>query len=173
MSGYQSFAEFYDGLMEDARYSDRCDYLLELLKSHLKIPDTVRNNRRTVQLIRAVSGIDPQTAAGKNPHPVFRLKAEPGRTAAEHHALEAALLIFQGKVMMAGGINLIVREFPFDAQIPEPKIGFQKAPDRFIQLADGQREASVVSVHVSGAGFSSRRKLPSSPLMKAPACGES
>lgn len=34
MSGYQSFAEFYDGLMEDARYSDRCDYLLELLKRH-------------------------------------------------------------------------------------------------------------------------------------------
>ncbi|MED9970465.1 MAG: class I SAM-dependent methyltransferase [Ruminococcus sp.] len=34
MPGYQSFAEFYDGLMEDARYSDRCDYLLEIFKRH-------------------------------------------------------------------------------------------------------------------------------------------
>lgn len=38
MPGYQSFAEFYDGLMEDARYSDRCDYLLELLKRHNHCP---------------------------------------------------------------------------------------------------------------------------------------
>ncbi len=32
MSGYSSFARFYSGLMEDARYEDRCSYLLELAK---------------------------------------------------------------------------------------------------------------------------------------------
>lgn len=34
MPSYNSFAEYYDELMEDARYSDRCDYLLELFKRH-------------------------------------------------------------------------------------------------------------------------------------------
>lgn len=34
MRGYGSFAEFYDGLMEDAQYERRCEYILELLKRH-------------------------------------------------------------------------------------------------------------------------------------------
>lgn len=34
MAGYFSFARFYDGLMEDARYEDRCRYLLELAERH-------------------------------------------------------------------------------------------------------------------------------------------
>lgn len=34
MSSYQAFAAFYDELMEDARYSERCVYLLELLERH-------------------------------------------------------------------------------------------------------------------------------------------
>lgn len=34
MDSYRSFASFYDELMEDARYSDRCEHFLELLKRH-------------------------------------------------------------------------------------------------------------------------------------------
>ncbi len=34
MAGYESFARFYDGLMEDADYEKRCDYLTELVKRH-------------------------------------------------------------------------------------------------------------------------------------------
>ncbi|HCA04644.1 MAG TPA: class I SAM-dependent methyltransferase [Ruminococcaceae bacterium] len=34
MPAYSSFADYYDALMEDARYSERCDYLLSLLKRH-------------------------------------------------------------------------------------------------------------------------------------------
>lgn len=34
MPAYSSFARFYDGLMEDARYFDRCRYILELAKRH-------------------------------------------------------------------------------------------------------------------------------------------
>lgn len=34
MDAYGSFAAFYDGLMEDARYSDRCEHLLALLERH-------------------------------------------------------------------------------------------------------------------------------------------
>lgn len=34
MPSYVSFAQFYDGLMEDANYSQRCDYILELAKRH-------------------------------------------------------------------------------------------------------------------------------------------
>lgn len=32
MPGYNSFARFYDGLMEDAEYGKRCDYILESAK---------------------------------------------------------------------------------------------------------------------------------------------
>lgn len=32
MENYNSFAEFYDELMEDARYSERCSYILETAK---------------------------------------------------------------------------------------------------------------------------------------------
>lgn len=32
MPSYVSFAQFYDGLMEDANYKERCDYILELAK---------------------------------------------------------------------------------------------------------------------------------------------
>lgn len=34
MPSYISFAQFYDGLMEDANYKERCDYILELAKRH-------------------------------------------------------------------------------------------------------------------------------------------
>lgn len=34
MPSYVSFAQFYDGLMEDANYQERCDYILELAKRH-------------------------------------------------------------------------------------------------------------------------------------------
>lgn len=34
MPSYVSFAQFYDGLMEDANYKERCDYILELAKRH-------------------------------------------------------------------------------------------------------------------------------------------
>lgn len=34
MPSYVSFAQFYDGLMEDANYKERCDYILELVKRH-------------------------------------------------------------------------------------------------------------------------------------------
>lgn len=34
MPAYVSFARFYDGLMEDAQYEKRCDYLLEIANRH-------------------------------------------------------------------------------------------------------------------------------------------
>ena len=34
MPSYQAFAAFYDELMEEARYSERCGYLLKLLERH-------------------------------------------------------------------------------------------------------------------------------------------
>ena len=34
MASYVSFARFYDGLMEDADYEKRCDYLMELFRRH-------------------------------------------------------------------------------------------------------------------------------------------
>lgn len=34
MPSYVSFAQFYDGLMEDANYKERCNYILELAKRH-------------------------------------------------------------------------------------------------------------------------------------------
>ncbi len=34
MASYVSFAQFYDGLMEDANYAERCEYILELAKRH-------------------------------------------------------------------------------------------------------------------------------------------
>lgn len=34
MASYVSFARFYDGLMEDADYEKRCEYLLQLFKRH-------------------------------------------------------------------------------------------------------------------------------------------
>ena len=38
MSGYNSFAEFYDLLMSDVDYKGRANYLLKLFKKHAKVP---------------------------------------------------------------------------------------------------------------------------------------
>ncbi|MBR2488902.1 MAG: class I SAM-dependent methyltransferase [Clostridia bacterium] len=38
MSGYESFADFYDILMSDVDYSARTEYLLNLFKKHGKVP---------------------------------------------------------------------------------------------------------------------------------------
>ena len=34
MTSYNSFARFYDGLMEDADYKNRCEYILEIAEKH-------------------------------------------------------------------------------------------------------------------------------------------
>ena len=56
----------------------------------------------------SITGIDPETAADKYPHPILRPEPKLYCAAAEHHALQTALLVFQRKVMMTGGVDLVI-----------------------------------------------------------------
>ena len=100
--------------------------LLELFKGNLEVPNPIRNNRGAIELICAITGIDPETAAYKHSHPVLWPESKLYCAAAEHHALQTALLVLQRKVMMTGGVDLVIREFPLDTQVPKSKIGFQQ-----------------------------------------------
>lgn len=61
MAGYVSFAQFYDGLMQNAEYEKLCDYILKLMKRHnhnmgITLDLACGTGRLTQQL--ALNGID-------------------------------------------------------------------------------------------------------------------
>ena len=82
--------------------------LLELLESNVQITDTVRHQTSAVKLIRSVPRIGADFTESHNLHAVFRAEAEIfGRTGKQHTA-QGTLAVLQCKIMMTGGIDLIV-----------------------------------------------------------------
>lgn len=83
---------------------------LQLLKGHTQVAGALGRQAGAVQLVGAVAGIDANTAGGDDLHTVFRAEAQARGAAPEHNALQTALAVLQRKVVMAGGVYLIVGE---------------------------------------------------------------
>ena len=111
---------------------------LELLKSRMKITDTVHGHGGAIKLIGTVSGKHRNLAHGNDFHAVFRSEPKPHGIALKHDASQRAVGVFQSKVMMTGGILLIVADLPPNGQIVQNGIRIHPAADVFVDLGNGK-----------------------------------
>ena len=111
--------------------------LLQLFKGSVQIPNAVHSHGGTVQLIGTVSGEHRNLTHGNDLHAVFRPESEPHGIALEQDTPEGSGLIFQRKVMMAGGIELIVADLALDSHLIQQLIRIHPAFDVFVQLGNG------------------------------------
>ena len=81
---------------------------LQLFKGHVEVPHAIRAEGLAVELVGPVPGVDADAAHGDDFHAVFRPEAEAEGLSFKHHAAEGAFGVLQCKIMVAGGIELIV-----------------------------------------------------------------
>ena len=148
---------------------------LQLLKGDLQIADALRHDAGAIQLIGSVAQIYGNAAEHRNAHAVFRPEAQSGGAALEHDAAQAALAVLQRKIVVPGGIDLVVGQFAAHAHIGQKTVRIQQRADMLVELGDGE-DRTFGAHHSSVAGClssSPRTKLPSTPLMKATVSGSS
>ena len=149
------------------------ELFLQLFKGDLQVAHALRHHAGGVELIDAVAREHRHAPENRYAHAVFRPEAKLERAALEHHAAQAALAVLQREVMMAGGIDLIVRQLAAYADVQKRGIGLQKSADVLVELRD--REDRVPFGHACSAccGSSARTNAPSTPLTKATVSGSS
>ena len=74
----------------------------------MEVPHAIGAEGLAVELISPVPGIDADAAHGDDFHAVFRPEAQAEGLSLEHHAAEGAFGVLQCKIMVTGGIELIV-----------------------------------------------------------------
>ena len=111
---------------------------LQLLKGHAQVAGALGRQAGTVQLVRAVAGIDADTAGGDDLHTVFRAEAQARGAAPEHNTLQTALTVLQRKVVMAGGVYLIVGDLAPQQDLLQWRHVIQQVLDKLVDL--GHRE---------------------------------
>ena len=113
------------------------ELLLELLEGDAQIPGPVGEQAGAVELIGPVAGIEADPAHGKDLHPVLRTEAEGGRAAPEQDAADRGFGILEGKIVVTGGVQLIVADLAPDADALQVRVAFELAPDELVELGDG------------------------------------
>ena len=101
----------------------------------MQVSHPFRGHTGAIKLIDPVSGIDCDASKGDHLHPVLRNELQPGGRAPKHHAFQAAARILHGKVMMAGGIALIVGKLAPNRQLGQQLIPVQHLFDIVVDLA--------------------------------------
>ena len=74
---------------------------LELLEGQGQVSGSLRNQSVAVELIDSIPGKGADPACGHHFHAVFRPEADFSGSALEHHALQRAPGIFEGKEMIS------------------------------------------------------------------------
>ena len=108
------------------------EFLFQLLEGGIEVTDTVHGHGGAVELISAVPGKYGNLTHGDNLHAVLRPEAQPQGIALEHDALQSRGLILQGKIVMPGGIELVVADFALHSHVTQQGVGVQLTPDIFI-----------------------------------------
>ena len=109
-----------------------------LLKSGVKIADSVHGHGGTVKLIGAISGKHGDFAHGNNFHAVFRPEPQPQGIALEHDAAQCAFRVLHREIMMPGRIYLIVTDLSPDSYTCQQRIRLHNIADILIDLRNGK-----------------------------------
>ena len=110
--------------------------LLELLEGGIEVTHTVHGHGSDIQLVCAVPGENRYLTHGDNLHTVLRPEPEPHGISLEHDAFQGAALVLQGKVMMAGGIHLVVADLTLYRNRVQKPVRIHHLADIFVDLAD-------------------------------------
>ena len=85
---------------------------LQLLKGHVKVPRPLRGQADAVELVLPIPGKNGHPPGGDDLHPVLRAEAQGGGVPPEHDAPQCPLAVLQRKIVVPGGIHLIVGQLP-------------------------------------------------------------
>ena len=89
-------------------------FLLQCLKSHLKIPDSGRLQKYHVKLISPLFLVDGQIAHGYGLQAVLGLINQILVASAPHDTAQLGVSVFQCEIEMTGAVSDKIRDFPFD-----------------------------------------------------------
>ena len=134
--------------------------LLQLLKGHIQVAHAVGGQTAAIQLIRAVPRVDADAAGGDDLHPVLRLEPQLHGRALEHHAPQSALAVLQRKIVVAGGVYLVVGDLPPQQQVTEGGDCFHQFLDTVIQFGNGKYMPLVHAVLLIPCGKGRAQALP-------------
>src|SRR5579885_1529998 len=112
---------------------------LELLKRQLKRAISARLEGFDDQLIFAAAGVHVDAAAGQHRDAVLGLEAEVARSAAETHAFELRLFIFEREVVMSARRLFAARKFAGDPEIG--KLAIERPAQELGEFADREQAA--------------------------------
>ena len=124
------------GVIKQALFLQPC---LELLKGDLQIAGPLGHQLGAVELIRPVAHEHGDAPPRRHPHAALRTEAEPGGAAFEHHAAQAALTVLERKIVVPGGVDLVVGELAPDADVGEHGFALQQIADDAVELCYGKR----------------------------------
>ena len=110
----------------------------QLFKGYKQVPRTLWGEADAVHLVLPVPGKDGYPPGGDDLHPVLRTETQGGSIPPEHHAPQGPLPVFQGKVVVAGGIHLIVGQLPPHQQTGQKPVPVHKAFDILSHLTGGE-----------------------------------
>ena len=111
--------------------------LFQLLEGPVQGSPAVLHQLGTVQLILAIPGIDRHPAVGDHRQAVDGFKAQPGRIPPEHDAADAPLLVLEGKVVVPGGVALVVGHLAPHQQSPQQGVAVHQLLEIPVDLGDG------------------------------------
>ena len=104
---------------------------LHLLKGGVQVAYAVHGHGGAVQLIRPVSGIDRDLAHGNDLHAVVRPEAQTHGIALEHDALQCRPFVFQRKIVVSRGVDLIIADLAPYGHLPQKWVVVQPSTDIF------------------------------------------
>ncbi|MPM76559.1 hypothetical protein SDC9_123558 [bioreactor metagenome] len=89
----------------------------QLLKRHRQIAHAIRRQSAAIELIGSVPGEDRDSAPGDGLHAVFRPEPQPLGLRPEHNAPQRPIPVLQRKIVVPGGIDLVIRQLAPDQDI--------------------------------------------------------
>ena len=135
--------------------------LLQLLKGYVQVPRSLRGQADAVQLILPVPWEHGDPPGGDDLHPVLRAEAQGGGVPPEHDAPQCPLAVLQRKIVVPGGIHLIVGQLPPHQQAGEEPVPVHPALDIAAYL--GGTEDGLFS-HASSPPSRARRVRMATPM---------
>ena len=109
---------------------------LELLKGHVQVAHAVRHHVLAIELIHTIAGKDGNPSESDDLHAVFRAETQTEGVALEHDAADGTVGVLQGKIVVTGGIELIIADLSAKKQSGEKLVILKAELQIFIDLGD-------------------------------------
>ena len=110
------------------------ELVLELLKGQMEVTHPVGAQGVAVELVGPVPGIYGDPPQGYDLHAVLRAEPQAQGLSPEHDAADGPLRVLQRKIVVAGGVELVVGDLPPDVDVPQLGDAVQNALDEQVHL---------------------------------------